>query len=68
MGVANQRPKGVKSPKFWKKIIKNEIGTIKLLKMQIFRQIGQSLKITLTGGGGQKGFFLGGETPLGGKQ
>ena len=57
MGVANQRPKGVKSQKNWKNNIKIEIGTIKLLKMQIFSQIGQSLKIPLTGG--KKGFFGG---------
>ena len=54
---------GQKSKIFGEKNIKNEIGTIELLKMQIFSQIGQSLKITLTGG--KKGFFGGVKPPWG---
>ena len=43
-------PQGVTTTFWGQNNIKNEIGTIKLLRMQIFSKIQQLLKITILGG------------------
>ena len=64
MGGVSQRPKGGNDNFFGKKTIKNEFSTIKLVKVQIFSQIGQLLKKSLLKGGNFQ-HFLGGNAPLG---
>ena len=56
MGGVSRRPKRGHNNFFGQNNIKNEFSAIKLVKVQIFSQIGQLLKKSLSGGS-KRGYF-----------